>query len=90
MKEVPDEVVLEDLCCRLLCVFNGIFCERVVYRHGQYSSFFGCATVTLLGGFDHVEDDDQDRGGEEITKCVEALEREEEVKARRDNEQSDT
>ena len=37
-----------------------------------------------------MEDDDQDRGDEEIREDVEALEREEEVKARRDNAQSDT
>ena len=37
-----------------------------------------------------MEDDDQDRGDEEIKEGVEALEREEEVKARRDNARSDT
>ena len=37
-----------------------------------------------------MEDDDQDRGDEEIRENVEALEREEEVKAKRDNERSDT
>ena len=32
-----------------------------------------------------MEDDDQDRGDEEVREGVEAIEREEEVKARRDN-----
>ena len=29
----------------------------------QYSSFCGCARVLMLGGSDHMEDDDQDRRG---------------------------
>ena len=33
---------------------------------GQHSSFCGCAGDLVLGGFDHMEDDDQDRGDEEI------------------------
>ena len=37
-----------------------------------------------------MEDDVQNRGDEENGQDVETLEREEEVKARRDNEQSDT
>ena len=37
-----------------------------------------------------MEDDDQDREDEEIREGVEVLEREEEVKAKRDNERSDT
>ena len=37
-----------------------------------------------------MEDDDQDRRDEEIREGVEALEREEEVKEKRDNERSDT
>ena len=37
-----------------------------------------------------MEDDDQDRGDEVNGQKVETLEREEEVKARRDNSQSDT
>ena len=36
-----------------------------------------------------MEDDDHDRGDEEIGQDVETLEGEEEVKARRDNERSD-
>ena len=36
-----------------------------------------------------MEDDDQDRGDEENGQEVETLEREEEVKARRDNAGSD-
>ena len=32
---------------------------------GQYSSFCGCALGLVLGGFDHMEDDDQRRGDEE-------------------------
>ena len=37
-----------------------------------------------------MEDDDQDRGDEEIREGVKALEREEEVKAKRNNAGSDT
>ena len=37
-----------------------------------------------------MEDDDQDRRDEEIREGVEALERKEEVKAKRDNARSDT
>ena len=44
----------------------------------------------VLGGFDHVEDDDQDRGDEENEQKVETLGREEEVNGWRDNAQSDT
>ena len=36
-----------------------------------------------------MEDDDQDRGDDEIREGVETLETEEEVKARRDNARSD-
>ena len=57
---------------------------------GQYSSFRGCAVDLVLGGFDHMEDDDQDRGDEENEQEVETLEREEEVNGWRDNAQSDT
>ena len=34
----------------------------------------------MLGSSDHMEDDDQDKGDEEIRECVEALERERERK----------
>ena len=37
-----------------------------------------------------MEDDDQDRGDEEMREVVEALEREEEVNGWRDNARSDT
>ena len=37
-----------------------------------------------------MEDDDQDRGDEENEEKVGTLEREEEVKERRDNERSDS
>ena len=37
-----------------------------------------------------MEDDDQDREGEEMREVVETLELEEEVKAKRDNARSDT
>ena len=56
----------------------------------QYSSFCGCAWDLVLGDSDHMEDDDQDREGEENGQKVKTLEREEEVKAKRDNAQSDT
>ena len=56
---------------------------------GQYSSFCGCAVDLVLSGFDHMEDDDQDRGDEENGQKVETLEREEEVNGWRDNAQSD-
>ena len=65
-----------------------VFVRGLYIATGQYSSFCGCALGLVLGGFDHMEDDDQDRGDEEIGQDVEALERE--VKARRDNAQSDT
>ena len=44
----------------------------------------------MLGGSDHMEDDNQDREDEENGQDVETLEREEEVKAKRDNERLDT
>ena len=44
----------------------------------------------MLGGSDHMEDDDQDREGEENGQKVETLEREEEINGWRDNERSDT
>ena len=43
---------------------------------GPYSSFCGCTGVLVLGGSDHMEDE-QNKGGEEIGKDVETLEREE-------------
>ena len=43
----------------------------------------------MLGGSDHMEDDDQDRGDEEIRQEVQTHEKEEEVKARRDNKRTD-
>ena len=52
---------------------------------GQYSSFCGCAVDSVLGGFDHMEDGDQDRGDEENGQKVETFEREEEVNGWRDN-----
>ena len=57
---------------------------------GPYSSFCVCAGVILLGGSDHMEDDDQDRGDEENEQKVETLEKEEEINGWRDNAQSDT
>ena len=56
----------------------------------QYSSFCVCAGDFVLSGFDHMEDDDKDRGDEEMREVVETLEREEEVNERRDNERSNT
>ena len=44
----------------------------------------------VLGGFDHMEDDEHGRGDEEIREVVETLEREEEINGWRDNAQSDT
>ena len=46
--------------------------------------------VLMLGGSDHMEDDDQDGGDEENGQNVETLEGEEDVNERRDNERSDT
>ena len=57
---------------------------------GQYSSFCGWAVDSVVGGFDHTENDDQDRGDEENGQKVETLEREEEVNGWRDNARSDT
>ena len=71
-----------------MCSFP--FVRGLCIATGQYSSFCVCAGVILLGGSDHMEDDDQDRGDEEIRESVEALERKEEVKAKRDNARSDT
>ena len=66
------------------------FVRGLCIATGQYSSFCGCAGVILLGGSEHMEDDDQDRGDEENGQKVETLEREEEVNERRNNERSDT
>ena len=49
---------------------------------GQYSSFCVCALVFVLGGFDHMEDDDQDKRDVENGEKVETHKREEEVKQR--------
>ena len=50
---------------------------------GQYSSFCGCSVGLVLGGFDHMEDDDQDREQVEVREKVEAQETEEEDKTRK-------
>ena len=42
---------------------------------GEYSSFCGCKGDLVLDGFDHMEDDDQDRGDEENGQKEETLER---------------
>ena len=55
----------------------------------QYSSFCVCAGVLVLGGSDHMENE-QNKGGEEIGQDVETLEREEEINGWRDNERSST
>ena len=68
----------------------GRSCRVLYFATGQYSSFCVCAGVLVLGDSDHMEDDDQDGGDEENGQKVETLEREEEVKARRDNARSDT
>ena len=57
---------------------------------GQHSSFCVCAMDLEVGGSDHMEDDDQDKRDEEMREVVEALETEEDVKAKRDDAQSDT
>ena len=57
---------------------------------GPYSSFCGCTGDLLLGSSDHMEDDEQNREGEESGQDVETLEREEEFNGCRDNAQSDT
>ena len=62
-----------------------------MYRHrAMLLILWIIAGVILLGGFDHMEDDDQERGYEEMREVVEALEREEKVNGWRDNAQSDT
>ena len=68
-----------------LCRVRGLYITT-----GQYSSFCGRAVDLVLGGFDDMEDDVQDRGDEENGQKVETLEREGKIKAKRDNEQSDT
>ena len=55
------------------------FCDGFCIATEQYSSFCVCARDLVLGGFDHMEDDDQDRRDEENGQKVETLEREEEV-----------
>ena len=67
------------------CVVRG-FCIAT----GPYSSFCVCAGVLVLGGSNHMEDDDQDREGDEMREVVETLEREEEINGWRDNERSHT
>ena len=57
---------------------------------GPYSSFCGCTGDLLLGSSGHMEDDEQNREGEEFGQDVETLEREEEFNGWRDNAQSDT
>ena len=47
-----------------------------MYRHGAILSFCVCAVVLVLGGFDHMEEDDQDREDVENGQRVETHERE--------------
>ena len=55
-----------------------------MYRHGgQYSSLCGCPLGLILGGFDIVEVDVQDREQVDSGKKVEAGERKEEDKTRK-------
>ena len=74
------------------CVrFSPCFCHHDVVRGLciatlQYSSFCVCAVVLVLGGFDHMEDDDQDRRDEGIGQDVKTHEKEEEVNGWKDNE----
>ena len=67
-----------------------IACERILYRHRAILLILSVRRDSVLGGFDHMEDDDQDKGDEEIREGVEALEREKEINGRRANAQSDT
>ena len=50
---------------------------------GQYSSLCVTAVVLFLGGFDHMEVDEQDREQADSERKVEAREREEEDKVRK-------
>ena len=50
---------------------------------GQYSSFCGCALGLVLGGFDHMEVEVQDREKVEVRETVRARETEEEDKTRK-------
>ena len=65
-------------------------CERVLYRHRAILLILRVHRDSLLGSSDHMEDDEQNREGEEIGQDVETLEREEEFNGWRDNAQSDT
>ena len=65
-------------------------CESVLYRHRAILLILRVRIGLVLGGFDHVEDDDQDRADEENEQEVSLLEKEEQVKAKRNNERSDT
>ena len=53
-------------------------CERVVYRHGAILSLCGWALGSILGGFDIVEVDVQDREQEDSGEQAEVRERERE------------
>ena len=67
-----------------------LFVRGLCIATGQCSSFCVCAVVLVLGGFDTMEDDDQDREDKEMREVVATHEREEEVNEWRDNERSDT
>ena len=64
-------------------------CERVLYHHRAILLILRVHRDLLLGGSDHMEDE-QNKRGEEIGQDVETLEREEEINGWRDNERSDT
>ena len=75
------------MCRRERIRFAIKYMRRFFMRRSFQLRANSCITVC---GFDHMEDDDQDRGDEENGQKVGTLEREEEVNGWRDNAQSDT
>ena len=71
-------------------LFHTFLCERVVYRHGEILLILRVRMGFSTCDSDLMEDDDQDREGEENGEVLEALEREEEINGCRDNERWDT
>ena len=87
--------ILEDHCRSLWAVevveeLGLITCERVVYPpRCNTSSLCASAVVLFLGGFDHMEDDEQDREQVDSEReKVEAREGEEEDNTKTSNERS--
>ena len=90
-----DGFILEERCksiwvVEVVEVVGLVTCERVVYRHGTILLILRVRRGSLCSAVPTTRRMNRMKGGEEIREAVEALEREEEVKAWRDNAQSDT